>query len=324
VSTTPATDRQPAPTGADHAVESDTLVPTAMGDLHATIRVPAGSTPLPGLVLVDGSGDGDRDWGGRPEWLGEAGAVTLRHDKPGCGGSPGDWHRQTLDDRAQETLAALRVLRAHPSTAGMPVGLYGVSQGGWVSVLAAALRPDEVDLVITHCGPGTSPATQERERLEAWVRAEGVDGDELAIAMAWVDRRLALLRGTTPVEAILDEQARHAGARWYEVVVMAYDTAEDLAFIRGLIDFDPARVLPDVRCPVLTLLGGNDTVVPPASSLRVLAEHLPPDPRHGVAVLPGADHGLFVADPSPDIPRRDQLAPAYLPTVAAFLADLAR
>jgi hypothetical protein len=38
-------------------------------------------------------------------------------------------------------------------------------------------------------------------------------------------------------------------------------------------------------------------------------------------MTPGADHGLFLADPDPEIPRRDQLAPGFLPMLEAFLAD---
>src|SRR5690606_14590386 len=157
------------------ATETDTVVPTAAGDLGAIVRVP-GPGVLPGVVLVDGSGDGDRhDWGGWPEWIADAGAVVLRHDKPGCGGSPGRWTDQSLEDRARESLAAVRVLRAHPATAGQPIGLYGISQGGWVALIAAALAPEEVDFIICHSGPGTTPAAQERARIETWLRDEGHD-----------------------------------------------------------------------------------------------------------------------------------------------------
>src|SRR5690606_38958193 len=46
----------PTRTGHDDAVEHDTAVPTAVGDLGAVVRVPAGHRlPLPGVVLVDGS-----------------------------------------------------------------------------------------------------------------------------------------------------------------------------------------------------------------------------------------------------------------------------
>lgn len=313
----------PPTTSPPTAVETETVVPTAVGDLGAIIRIPAGATgPLPGIVLVDGSGDGDRfDWGGWPEWLADAGSVVLRHDKPGCGGSPGHWTDQTIEDRARESLAAVRVLRAHPATAGQPVGLYGISQGGWVSLLAATLEPESVDFVICHSGPGTTPAQQERERLEAWVRAEGHDEETVAEAMAWVDTRVELIRRGDPVEAILAEQARYVTKPWYQTVAFSYDTPANLRFVRHILDFDPTTVLPRVRCPVLALFGGADNVIPVHTSLRTFAEHLPPHPQHGFAVFPGANHGLFTADPDPEVPRRDQLAPAYLPTVTAFLAD---
>lgn len=304
------------------ATETDTVVPSAVGDLQAIVRVPGAAPPLPGVVLVDGSGDGDRiDWGGWPEWLADAGSVVLRHDKPGCGGSPGDWTEQTLEDRARESLAAVRVLRDHPATAGQPIGLYGISQGGWVALLAAAQEPDSVDFVICHSGPGTTPAQQERVRLETWLRAEEHGEEAIAEAMAWVEARADLLRSGMPEAEVLEEQARHAGRPWYETVLVPYDNPVILRFIRGILDFDPISVLPQVRCPVLAVFGGADTVVPVQDSLRAFAEHLPADPRHGFAVFPGADHGLFVADPDETVARRDQLAPAYLPTMTDFLAD---
>lgn len=43
------------------ARQTETLVPTAVGDLGATIPVPAGAAgPLPGVVVVESSGDQDR------------------------------------------------------------------------------------------------------------------------------------------------------------------------------------------------------------------------------------------------------------------------
>jgi len=303
--------------------ETETVVPTAVGDLGAIVRVPAEAAgPVPGVVLVDGSGDGDRyAWGGWPEWLAEAGSIVLRHDKPGCGGSPGHWTQQTLEDRAHETLAALRVLREHPGTAGQPVGLYGISQGGWVALLAAALKPDAVDFVICHSGPGTTPAEQERDRIGTWLRAEGHDEAAMTEAMAWVDRRFGLMRDGTSPEAILAEQQQFADRPWFGTALVPYDSEPAIAFISGMLDFDPRAVMPDVRCPVLALFGAADTLVPAHTNLRAYAEHLPSDVRHGYAVFPQANHGLFVADPVEGVDRRDQLAPAYLPTVTAFLAD---
>jgi hypothetical protein len=294
-----------------------------MGNLNAIVRHPAGARPpLPGVTLVGGSGDSDRfSWGGWPEWIADAGSIVLRHDKPGTGGSPGHWREQTLEDRARESLAAQRVLRAHPSTAGQPVGLYGVSQGGWVALIAAAMEPDAVDFVVCHSGPGTSPAAQERERLETEVRSGGCGEDDVAGAMDWVDARAEMLRRGDPVEAILIEQAGFAAQPWYETVTHLYDTADSLRFLRGILDFDPAGVIARVRCPVLALFGAADPVIPVYPSLRVFSEHLSPSPHHGIALFPHGNHGFFTADPDPSIPRRDQLVPAYLPTITSFLAD---
>ena len=310
----------PTPAGLS---ELATGIPTALGELGAIISTPLGAvSPLPGLVLVDGSGDGDRhSWGELPGWLAEAGAVTLRHDKPGCGGSPGHWTEQTFEDRARETLAALRVLREHPATAGQPIGLYGVSQGGWVALLAAALEPQSVDFVVCDSGPGTTPVAQERERLEVALRAEEHDEQTVEHAMGWVEERFVRIRRGDSVEAVLAEQTRYAGEPWYDAVLFPYDTPENLRFLRGIIDFDPTVVMRGIRCPVLALFGGADALVPVPASVAAFAVNLPRDPHHGLAVFPGADHGLFVAERRPEVPRREQLAPNYLPTVAAFLAD---
>ena len=66
-----------------------------------------------------------------------------------------------------------------------------------------------------------------------------------------------------------------------------------------------------------------DALVPVAPSVAAYAENLPklPGDPHGIAVFPGADHGLFTADPDPDVPRTEQLAPGFLPMVAGFLSS---
>jgi hypothetical protein len=45
-------------------------------------------------------------------------------------------------------------------------------------------------------------------------------------------------------------------------------------------------------------------------------------PPAGLAVFPGADYGLFVADPAPGVDRTSQLAPGFLPMLGAFLRSL--
>lgn len=283
---------------------------TSVGQLRALVHVP--DEPVAALVLVDGSGEGCcDDWGGWPERIAELGAVVLTHDRPGCGGSPGDFLSQTLDDRAVEERTALAVLRAHPAVTG-PVGLFGVSQGGWVGMLAAG----DADVLVSLSGPGVGPAAQDRHRIEVEVRAACLPDDQVAEAMAWIDERnRRLLDGEDPGR-VFEIQRRHSDRPWYERATRYFDTADMLAHIARLLGFEPAAVLPDVHCPALALFGAADPSVPvPASVAGWLAA---PGLR-GLAVFPGADHGLFVADPEPGVDRTSQLAPGFLPMLGGFL-----
>jgi pimeloyl-ACP methyl ester carboxylesterase len=304
-----------------------TSIPTAAGELRARIQVPEESVdPLAGVVLVDGSGEGAADdWGEWPERFLACGAVVLTHDKPGCGESPGEWLTQTFLDRANESLSAARVLREHPAVAAQPVGLLGFSQGGWVSLLAASLDPKLVDFVISISGPGVGPAEQERYRIERELRSRGVADDDVGEALAWIDERgRRLLAGENPGD-VLAQQERHADCAWYAGATQYFDTELALGFLARNLDFDPVPALEQVSCPVLALHGAADTIVPVATSIAAYAAHLPPLPGdpHGIASFPGADHGLFTADPDPAVPRTDQLAPGFLPMLAAFLEDRA-
>lgn len=303
-----------------------TSVPAPSGDLRALVSLPQTDEPIAGVVLVDGSGDGVcDDWGEWPQRFVACGAAVLAHDKPGCGGSPGDWTAQTLDDRARESVGALRTLRAHPAVAGRPVGLLGFSQGGWVALLAATFGSSEVSFVVTVSGPGVGPAEQDRWRIERDLQASGLPAPAVAEALAWIDERARRLVAGEPVADVLADQSRLADRDWYPVATRFFDSEPMLGFLAGLVSFDPAPVLKSVACPVLAVFGAADALVPVETSVAAFLEHLPERPGHphGVAVFPGADHGLFTGEPDDSVSRTDQLAPGFLPMVSGFLSRAA-
>ena len=229
-----------------------------LGDLRALLWMPEADGPVPGIVLVDGSGDGAcDDWGEWPQRFVDCGAAVLAHDKPGCGGSPGNWLEQTFHDRAVESLAALAVLRAQPACSGQPVGLLGFSQGGWVALLAAT--QGDPDFVVSLSGPGVTPAVQDRDRIERELRSRGVDHDAIVEALAWIDERTRRLLAGEAVEDVLADQHRLADRSWYAGTTEYFDELPALSFLSRLLDFDPVPVLQRVSCPVLALFGAADT-----------------------------------------------------------------
>jgi len=296
-------------------------IPTALGALRAGVWVPDLPGPLPGIVLVDGSGDGAYDdWGGWPERIADCGAVVLTHDKPGSGGSPGNWMDQDLDDRCVETLSAIRVLRAQPEVAG-PIGLFGVSQGAWVAMLAATSDSSSVDFIVSMSGPGVSVHEQDRHRIEVALRSSKLPPSDVDEALIWIDERTRRLLAGESLDQIIDEQRLRASRPWSPIALEFFDQPEALRYLARVLAFDPVPILPLIACPVLTLFGAADTLVPVTASVEAFTKHLPrlPGDPNGLAVFPGAYHGLFTADPIDGVERTSQLAPGFLPMVTAFI-----
>ncbi|MEO1644571.1 MAG: alpha/beta fold hydrolase, partial [Chloroflexota bacterium] len=131
--------------------------------LIGTLTLPQGEPPFPAVVLVHGSGPAvASDFTEEARNLSSAGFAVLRYDKRGVGRSEGlftsinrinsEIHMRILADDA---LAAVEVIRNLEEINADQVGLYGISQAGWIIPLAAA-RSDSVAFTVTWVGPTTS------------------------------------------------------------------------------------------------------------------------------------------------------------------------
>jgi uncharacterized protein len=263
--------------------------------LAGALALPPTPGPHPALVFVHGSGPADRDHGVIPllrDRFTEQGIAVLAYDKPGVGGSTGAWASQSLDDRAEEALAAARFLRGRPEIDPRAVGLLGGSQGGWVAPMAATMG--EVAFVIAVSGPGMTPAEQELYRVEHELRAEGFAGDQVERALEVTRACQGGLRAGRPVGEILEEAKAVEGERWFGHLLLHEATPELLEFVGRIQDFDPVPVLERVRCPLLGIWGARDLLVSAHHSLATFATALAKgrNPNVRLEVFPEADHGL--------------------------------
>ena len=94
------------------------------------------------VVFVHGSGKQTRDLG-LAERFARAGIAALVYDKRGAGKSGGEYEgNQSVSEKniallADDAAAALTTLAGHRSLKGIPTGLAGISQAGWIAPLAA-------------------------------------------------------------------------------------------------------------------------------------------------------------------------------------------
>lgn len=266
-------------------VERDITFTSGDLTLHGTVVAPAepAAARRPALVMVHGSGRVSRDgYRAEAEAFARSGIVTLIYDKrPKASRSDVDFGLL-----ADDAVAASRALRTRADVDPDRVGLWGVSEGGWVAPLAAS-RTADVAFVVTVGAPGVAPERQQSWNLVNRLAAAGVSG------------------------SLVDTVSR---------------TTLGLVVGAGLFPeagYDPAPVLARVTRPVLGLWGELDRVVPGAESLRVFRESLDAagNRRYALGTVPGADHTMRL---SPDgFQRGDEVSPAYLERVSSWVHGLA-
>ena len=127
----------------------------------ATLSLPPGAGPFPAVAMVHGSGPRTRDeFDIFSAYLVLNGFAVIADDKRGVGESrgtfPGDLGRAgTVDLLARDAQAEVGLLAKLPQVDPRRVGLFGDSQAGWISALAASRDP-AVHWMISNSGPTTT------------------------------------------------------------------------------------------------------------------------------------------------------------------------
>lgn len=323
----PLPSHPPARPGDGVTREPEVAFDTASGRLSGTLFLPGpgGAAqrggPCPGIVIVHGSGAVDRfgaDGTLRPviSHFTASGYAVLSYDKPGVGSSAGDWLRQTFEDRAAETVAAARFLAAHPAVDSTRIGLWGISQGGWVGPLAAVLAPDEISFLIVVSASIMSPRGQYEHQLRTEMTRDGFDDRQIAAALALSARRTAALAAGVPGTGILAAESEALRAEpWYRYCRAG---ADELEFVRPVWQFDVSPALRALRCPLLAIWGADDIHMPAQACAAGFAAELAAarHPDFRLQVYPHAGHRLRV-----DAPGRSAgaFAAGYLEEMAAWL-----
>jgi pimeloyl-ACP methyl ester carboxylesterase len=298
--------------------------------LAGTLTAPREPGPRAAIVLVHGSGPEDRDFlGPWVEFFAAEGLAVLAYDKRGVGASGGDWKQATLDDLAGDTAAAVRLLRGRPDIDGRRVGLFGISQGGWVAPRAAR-QAGGVAFLILHAGPAVTPARQGLLSLEHELRAYGFPQPQIDEAIAYQrldDDFTRSGKGWDRLQAAY-QKAQARKAEWLQPPRARDDWFR--AFYRGIMDHDPVPDLERLTCPLLAFFGEVDRTVPPEPSKTILETALARSGNrdHTVIVLPRANHLFLQAQTGlrPEYARLRTFVPAYFDTMARWLRrrDLAR
>ena len=268
---------------------------TLAGTLH---RPSLGTEPAPAALLLQGSGASDRHSNGffgpiRAAFL-DQGIATFAFDKPGCGASTGDWRRHGLEDRADQTQAALERLQHCTAVDADRLGVFGHSQGGWLVQMLAAELPD-LTFAIANSAPSIGVADQDLHGCEHTLRNRGFDESAIADAVAFVAAVHEAARRNNSFETVQAELLSAAVVQpWYGYLTIDDEDDWTMACVWATELYDPIDALQRIRCPFLAVYGALDPLLPPWRSARETAAALLEGGAEDatVVVMPTGNHRI--------------------------------
>ncbi len=284
--------------------------------LGGTLFTPAGAGPFPAVIFIHGTGYQTADRNYEMSLIApflDRGIAVLLYDKRGSGRSSGDWRTASLHDLAADVAAAVDAVRRHPSIREDGIGVYGISEGGWVApVVAASTR---LAFVVSQGGPAVPPLEDEIDDLTAGIRRLDLAPDEHAIAMelayAWVE----LYRSADALPRYSKALATARERPWFEPFADRLPTSDDhweVQWWRKRHDLDPMRYWLAVEAPALVLIGEHDETMRRETNVARY-EEINRATALELRIVPGADHGLYVDE---------GLAPGFPADVADWIVGV--
>ncbi len=253
------------------------------------------------------------------------GIAVFTYDRRGSGRSGGNLKDSDYAMLADDAIAAVKMLQDDDRIDPKRVGIWGLSQGGWLSLLAAARSP-EVGFVASIAAPVVTPDVQMMFRSENFMRINGYSEAEIAqmrTARKAVDDYMRGNGDRATAQTLVD---RIKDKPWFDQMYLGA-TVGDRATSRWRkeIEYDPLPPLDKVKVPALILYGANDPVVPVAISVeRITQRSLP---GFTVRVIAGADHHMATSmtpQAQMDPPQTKSVRPEaldYFATLTSWLTS---
>jgi len=244
--------------------------------LEGTLILPPGKVFPPFVLLVHGDGPQDRwsEGGYIPfvKFLVSQGIAVFSWDKPGVGKSTGNWLAQTMSDRAEEAVLALKKIREQPELKESRGGYLGFSQAGWVVPQSSQLTTTEFAVLI---GAAINWRNQSIYYTGQRLKVEGFSLDDIQDAKKHeaesFDRQFTEEAAVLPCNSQCTRQD--------------FERRNSLA--------DATKDISSTHTPVLIVMGKDDRNVDADETVAVWAKALPSRTPRCIRKLPGATHGLL-------------------------------
>ncbi|MFB0515525.1 MAG: alpha/beta hydrolase family protein [Candidatus Neomarinimicrobiota bacterium] len=302
-----------------------------VGDL----RLPPGPGPHPVVVFVHGDGPNNRTSGVTyppiMDRMLAVGYAAFAWDKPGTGESSGKIDRsRLLEQRAQIVLDAVEFLKERPDIDTQRIGLWGISQAGYVMPRVLERSEDIAFMIAVSC-PGEPGAEQGAYLFAAQALCAGASEEEAT----QIEYLLAEIERADDYETYVRYKEQLAGYPFLEGLGLNLLVATEEQWhhpnFEGDYFWDPMTVIERTTIPVLAFFGGKDTQADPIQGARAYRAALERagNPHYRVELIPRVDHNLIISETG-SLREREQrsrrgwqnYAPVYLDILEEWLREL--
>ena len=298
--------------------------------LSGTLISPITGKRHPAIILVHGSGPATREQIlPSARFLVRHGMAVLSYDKRGVGRSTGDWNRASFEDLAADVIAAFKYLKTRSDVDSTQVGLFGVSQAGWIMPLAA-VRAKDIAFLISVSGAAIPVAETTIDHARSEMTASGMRPQG-------IDQIVGLMK--------LQYQFARTGQGWDEYMEARKKIAARLGgsppdtfpgtpdhpswqFMRRSYFYDPAPTLRQLQTPVLAIFGQLDNNILPERNNTIWEAALRAGGNrdYTLRILPRANHIQLEAKVgnNAEMASLQRFVPAYFTTIHDWLAKRIR
>lgn len=266
-------------------------------ELVGDLILPATAGPHPAVVVVSGSGAQTRDstpgYSTVKRAFGASGFAVFSWDKPGNGASTGEFDDEhTLTNRATILGEGIRVLGEHPDIDANRIGLWGLSQAGWVMPLALERNP-EIAFMIVVSGGGEDSIDQLAFQISEQLACKGLsasDADLVETYGAQAAKGATYELYTEAMEILLEIPGTE------QFIGTAPAAEEEWQPWPPDIDayLDPMDVIEHTTIPVLAVFGEMDKNIDPVQGAAAYEAALQAagNQNHRVETIAGVGHTM--------------------------------
>jgi dipeptidyl aminopeptidase/acylaminoacyl peptidase len=296
--------------------------------LSGTLYAPKGAKNLPAMVAFHPASEPTRDlvvFRHLKQMLPPLGMAVFVFDRRGSGKSGTESAEGDYEALADDGIAAQKMLARDPRIDPKRIGFWGLSQGGWLALLAASRSP-QTAFAIAVSAPMTTPDVQMIFAVANILRIEGYSQHDIDIAVAARKAVDDFERGKLD-RATAQKRLDAAIAKpWFDRLYMSktfHDPAQS-GWAKEIKN-DPLATLPKVKVPTLIIYGAKDPWVPAKLSEKILKANAAKYPNITTAVIAGADHDMmFSMTPKQQVDPKgfnglQPEAPEYFALLASWL-----